>query len=247
MTYSIAPAIDAINYTFAILQSRSLLMAQQESHINALVGTLTAMLDVAIVDQGESDDEEDDVVYEKFETMRISVDSIVAHIHDQGSFAIECYNELNPDERAVVVREIAKYTISVIRGLMGVQAERDDANMPLETDAPPVLPAQLVKLRHGVWVRDVLAPHRVHLAKYWSEEQIDQLEADHKALLKCYHDDEIMRAAINSHDENTTFDEAWGSDFSILKWEMDENRTDMMYLFLEGVFQAKQKAAIPVL
>jgi len=164
MTFSIAPIIDAINYTFAILQSLSLLIAQQESHINALVGTLTAMLDVAIVDHGKSDDEEDDVVYESFESMRIPVDSIVAHIHDQGSFAMECYNELNPDEQAVVVREIAKYTISVIRGLMGVKAERDDANKPLETDAPPVLPAQLVKLRHGVWVRDMLTPHRVHLA-----------------------------------------------------------------------------------
>ncbi|OQR83235.1 hypothetical protein ACHHYP_14942 [Achlya hypogyna] len=261
MTFSIASIIDAINYMFAILQSRSLLMAQQESHINALVGTLTVMLDAAVVDQGESDDEEDVVVYETFESMRIQVDSIVAHIHDQSSFAMECYNEQNPDEQAVVVREIAKDTISVIRGLMGVKAERDDANKPLETGAPP-----LVKLRQGVWVRDVLTPHRVHLAMYWSDDQKDQLEAVHTALLKCYHDDEIMRAAIDSHDKNTKFYEAWGVcpvkfdhfhrlrqhrrcrvDFSTPKWEMDENRTNMMYLSLEDVFQAKQRAAISVL
>jgi len=32
------------------------------------------------------------------------------------------------------------------------------------------------------------------------------------------------------------------SDFSILKWEMDENRTCFMHLSLKGVFQAKQRA-----
>jgi hypothetical protein len=32
------------------------------------------------------------------------------------------------------------------------------------------------------------------------------------------------------------------SDFSILKWEMDEFRTSLMHLSLEGVFQSKQMA-----
>ncbi|RQM19344.1 hypothetical protein B5M09_010902 [Aphanomyces astaci] len=45
MTFCIALIIDVVNITLAILASRSLHIAQQESHINALVGTLTAMLD----------------------------------------------------------------------------------------------------------------------------------------------------------------------------------------------------------
>jgi hypothetical protein len=31
------------------------------------------------------------------------------------------------------------------------------------------------------------------------------------------------------------------SDFSILKWEMDEFHTCLMYLSLEGIFQTKQR------
>ncbi|KDO25012.1 hypothetical protein SPRG_09742 [Saprolegnia parasitica CBS 223.65] len=81
-------------------------------------------------------------------------------------------------------------------------------------------------------------------------------------------------AALDKHDLTTTFDEAWDvtagrwvtlqtfccglaavfpnttsveSDFSILKWEMDENRTDMMHLSLEGVFQAKQRDVLQAL
>ncbi|ETV72160.1 hypothetical protein H257_12636 [Aphanomyces astaci] len=102
-------------------------------HIYAQVGTVTDMLNVAIVDQGEFNDEE----------------------HES-----KCYDKLNPDEQVVVVREIVD-------------------NNPLETDAPPVL--------HGVWVR------RAHTAL---DEEIDQLEA----LKKYYHNDEIPRPAIDSHD-----------------------------------------------
>jgi hypothetical protein len=36
---------------------------------------------------------------------------------------------------------------------------------------------------------------------------------------------------------NTTFVE---SNFSILKWELDENHRMLMHLLLEGIFQAKQ-------
>jgi hypothetical protein len=37
------------------------------------------------------------------------------------------------------------------------------------------------------------------------------------------------------------------SDFTILKWEMDANRTGLMHLSLEGIFQAKQRAILQAL
>ncbi len=37
------------------------------------------------------------------------------------------------------------------------------------------------------------------------------------------------------------------SDFSILKWEIDENHTCLMHLSLKGVFQAKQQALMETL
>jgi hypothetical protein len=40
---------------------------------------------------------------------------------------------------------------------------------------------------------------------------------------------------------NTTLVE---SDFSIFKWEMDTNRTALMHLLLEGIFQAKQRTLL---
>jgi hypothetical protein len=76
-----------------------------------------------------------------------------------------------------------------------------------------------------------------------------------------------MRDIIDKHDHTTMFNDAWDCalsrferlcwfckglatvftnmtsielDFSILKWELDENRTVFMHLSLEGILQAKQ-------
>jgi hypothetical protein len=37
------------------------------------------------------------------------------------------------------------------------------------------------------------------------------------------------------------------SNFSILKWELDENRTALMHLSLEGIFQANQRLVLQTL
>jgi hypothetical protein len=39
----------------------------------------------------------------------------------------------------------------------------------LDKDVPQVLLAQLVKLRHGVFLKDVLDPFRQQVSSFWSE------------------------------------------------------------------------------
>ncbi|CAM6078316.1 unnamed protein product [Sphagnum tenellum] len=50
ITYAMAPAVDEINITFAKLQSWSLFVAHQAEFINALIGTLTAMFCIEVID-----------------------------------------------------------------------------------------------------------------------------------------------------------------------------------------------------
>jgi len=111
----------------------------------------------------------------------------------------------------------------------------------------------------------VLDPYRNHLSKFWFEESINQIEEGHRYLLKMYNEDAVLHAALDKHDVQTTFNDAWDAmsqqarverlraflcglatafanttivefDFSILKWEMDEFRTCLMHLSLEGIF-----------
>lgn len=111
------------------------------------------------------------------------------------------------DAQKTVVTEIATYAMMLIVGLNGVKFERDDANHSFDLDMPHVLPGVLVKLRHGVFVRKVLDPYLEHLANFWSPQNIDQIEADHSTLLKAYNTDNVLHAAINSHDVITTFND----------------------------------------
>jgi hypothetical protein len=162
----------------------------------------------------------------------------------------------------------------LVTGLLGVKAKRDDNNMRLENDAPPVLPTQLITIHHGKFVSEMLEPYRDHISAFWSFEDVDQMEADHRDLLNLYASNQILRVAIDRHTIETSFDYAWDyassrfghlrsfsgglatvfanttlveNDFSILKWEMDENCMCLMHLSLEGVFQAKQWALMEML
>ncbi|CAK9873018.1 unnamed protein product [Sphagnum jensenii] len=82
---------------------------------------------------------DNDAQYVSVGSMRIMVDVIVEHIHDQGSFTITCYNDLDADDKNNIIRTIATYAISLVTSLMGIKAERDDNNMRLESDMPHVL------------------------------------------------------------------------------------------------------------
>jgi hypothetical protein len=161
----------------------------------------------------EEDAADDDVAYESFRSLRIPVDSIFLHIKDQGSFAITSYDDLGAADKTAVVHKIASDTISLITGLMVVKAERDNANVALDGEAPPVLPAQFVNIRPGAFFQDsrVLEPFRIHIAKFWKPELINQLEANHRDLRSRYVSDQVLPAAIDLHDSTTSLESAWDS------------------------------------
>ena len=48
ITYAIAPAIDEVNVTFALLRNRSLLNSQQASYIDALISKLMEMFNIEL-------------------------------------------------------------------------------------------------------------------------------------------------------------------------------------------------------
>ncbi|RHY20099.1 hypothetical protein DYB32_010111 [Aphanomyces invadans] len=107
-------------------------------------------------------------------------------------------------------------------------------------------------------------------ATSWIADQINTAETGHRDLTKAYNKEPATKAIIDKHDHLKSFNDAWDevagrgveylqlrrvcaglatifpnstsaeSDFSILKWEMDEFRTSMLDLSLEGIFQAKQ-------
>jgi len=271
ITFAVSPAVDVINVTFAQLQTKELLVAQQEEHIEVLIGSLTTMFAIETVDaysQEEEEEDGDDSPFVCLGDMRVHSNDIVSHIRDQGSFAGSCYDRLSMHDSKQVVHEIGTYAMRLVTRLMSVKAARDENNEPLDRDELPVLPSQLVSMRTATFIKDVLDPYRSHLAVSWSAEKVDEVENEHRSMRVLYESDAATRNAIDSTGNKTSFDEAWDQipprfsnlrsfcgglatvfpnttavegDFSILKWEMDEFRANLMHLSLEGIFQAKQR------
>jgi hypothetical protein len=96
----------------------------------------------------------------------------------------------------------------IVIGLGNIRAERDKNNELFEQDAPSVMPNQIVKLRHGDFIEQVLDSYRDHLSKFWFEESIDQVEEGHCYLLKMYNEDAVLHIALDKHDMQTTFNDA---------------------------------------
>jgi len=92
--------------------------------------------------------------------------AIVNRIENQGSFAHDCYECLEATNQQNVINHIATYAMALIAGLQLVKAERDGDNCTLDKDALPVLLAQLVKLCHGVFLKDVLGSFRQHVSSF---------------------------------------------------------------------------------
>jgi len=181
---------------------------------------------------------------------------------------MECFNRLDTVGKEEVVKQVALYVMRVLLGLNNVKAERDSNNDPLYNEAPPVMPGQLVSMCPGAFVKDVVNVFRAQLLCFWDEQMIDKIEDDHRKLFRMYSSDANLRSIISKHTVHTTFNEARDSlpdrfgalrrfcdglatafantvavesDFSIFKWEMNENRTNLMHLSLEGIFQCKQR------
>jgi hypothetical protein len=133
---------------------------------------------------------------------------LVLYVKDQGSFPKSCYKHLDAPAQKEAMSQLAQYAMFIVTGLGNICAEGNENNELLEQDAPPVMPNQIIKLRHGNFIEQVLDPYRDHLSKLWSEESIDQVEEGHRYLLKMYNEDAVLHAALEKHDVQTTFNDA---------------------------------------
>jgi hypothetical protein len=161
ITYAVAPAMDSINITLVQLQARSLLIAQ--TLVQNLIGTIIAMFDIE-VDDADGEDALDDGTYVQQDSLHIPTVAIVNHIENQGSFSRDCYERLEEGDKQDVIKHIAMYAMALVAGLQFVKAERDSDNRASKRNVLPVLPAQLVKLCHGVVLKEVLDPFWEHIS-----------------------------------------------------------------------------------
>jgi hypothetical protein len=119
------------------------------------------------------------------------------------------FERLDDHTKSKVVHEIGLFALTIIVEGSVVQAERDRNNNPLDTEAPPVMPADVCKLPTRTFVKDLLDRFRGHIKKHWSEENIDTIEDDHKELFLAAKNDDAIKKILEDHDEKVFFHDAW--------------------------------------
>ena len=143
-----------------------------------------------------------------FGRFSISHESVVELIYDQGLFIQETYDNLDDLEQNTIICAVGRLVLSIVDGIIAIQAKRDSTNHPTD-DIPPVLPHELVKLRTGEFGINILARHLPQLRLTWTEDQIAQIERDHRELREAHQQDQLLQSRLKECDHNTTFKAGW--------------------------------------
>jgi hypothetical protein len=270
---SLLPVSETLATTFTILQARNMVVSQHRHEIEALVGKVCSGIGARSSLDGSLEGVDPDTIVSNGD-WRIARDSICDHMHDQGSWVRDMFEGLDDPAKSKVVHEIGMFALTIIVEGSVVQAERGGNENPLDTEAPPVMPADVCKLPTLTFVKYVLDRFRGHIKKHWSEENIDTNENDHKELVHAAKNDDAIKKILEGHDEKVFFNDAWDaitsrkadgtirfaklrqfcgglatafpntcaveSDFSVVKYEQDNRRTDLESLSLAGIMHSKQ-------
>jgi hypothetical protein len=151
---SLLPVYETLATTFAIPQARNMVIAQQRHEMEALVGKVFKGIGARSSLDGSLEGVDLDTIVSNGDCW-IARDSICDHMHDQGSWVRDMFEGLDDPAKSRVVHQIGSCTLAIIVEGAVVLAERDGNSIPLDTEAPPVIPADVCKLPTRTFVKDV--------------------------------------------------------------------------------------------
>jgi hypothetical protein len=199
---------------------------------------------------------------------QVSYADLRGFIQDQGIFASQILDALEPEECTEVLDVIGEILLSIVNGLSSVQALCNKVNDASTDGMPPCLPHELLALKPRDVVQLVLK-FQDRLSVSLTQNSIDLIMDQQKKLLNAVSKEPRSKTALAHHSEQTDFSDAWKnpsikdrflelmefcgglaspfpntatveSDFSFLKWEKDLHRSNIINFSLEGILHCCQ-------
>lgn len=197
-----------------------------------------------------------------------------AFIDDQGSFVMETMVNLPASDVEMVTRLVASLFCGLVCGISEIVALRVDGNVPSEEQIGACLPRALISLRSSVFTPLMQRQMPRLLAAGWTETSVEEIEMEHKALIRAYRDEPSFKQVIDEKDTQTSdYDELWAdcarfprllefcgglasifpntsrveADFSHIGREKSDSRKSLGDFSLEGTMQAKQYKVVSIL
>ena len=138
----------------------------------------------------------------------INYNSIIDIIYDQGLFIREIYDNLNDIEQDWIIDIVENLILSIVDDIIIIQAEKDNENHSLN-DISSMLSHELVKLCTEKFEINILAWHLSQLRLTWIDDQIAQIERDHRELREIYQRDHLLQSQLKKCDHKTIFKTNW--------------------------------------
>jgi hypothetical protein len=267
---AVCPVLRCISTTLVILQGNDIILSQQMTEIERLIHNISTMLNIT----NEADFDYDEVGPDELfvsQGLCILPTDAEAHVKDQGSWARNLLAAFSVNAKNELLSMISKAVIQLVASLTTIRAERDSNNNARGEVAPPVMPFPLAQMRTSTFIDTILDKYRARLLLEWQADEVEMIETDHQELVHAYRHEPGFKERVDKQDHTTMFNHGWGefagrftylrqfsaglgcvfantatveSDFSVLKWEMDDFRSSMSNITLEGVFQSKQTEII---
>ncbi|KAH9245472.1 hypothetical protein BASA81_017039 [Batrachochytrium salamandrivorans] len=202
-----APAEHCGQERDAWLQSSDLIISQQRKFLSNLMVELAGSFNMQSTSDIQLDELDHTTIIVRGNWL-VEKESVIMHIHDQGSWVRDLHSSLSDFDQQSTLEEVATFAFCIVANGLQIQAERDSNNNARELEAPPVMPADLVKLRPALFIKNILDPYRNHVAKHWDQDMIDLIEIQHRKLIVVYGREPDLKAALDTHDEKTYFNDA---------------------------------------
>eukprot|EP00171_Calliarthron_tuberculosum_P002636 IDg2636t1 len=192
------------------LQGLSTLLNQQKAQLEGLVQSLMSLCPVQGPHNAEAMAEIDGDNNAIRGSFSVSHSNARSFVEDQGSFVMGVMQALPVEDTDCIDRSIAGLIAGLVDGTLGIVAQRDRNNHSSEDELPVVLPHDLCHQRTAS-ISTVIRRHKSRLESAgWNSQAIEEIENDHRAMLRAYREEPPFKAAVdNCSDARTDFDAGW--------------------------------------
>jgi hypothetical protein len=175
--FTVAPGLELVHKMFCELQARLLLICQQHAYVNKLAVDLQMVYKLRCIDMDAEFGDLDALDYFQRFNWFVTFESFELFVRNQGSRAEGHFDALDDSVQRDVLTLIGMFAMSIVQGIINIQAERNSCNEPADNEALLVMSSDLVRVQPVMFFRDVLQPRKVHLIKAnWDEDAIYEIE-----------------------------------------------------------------------
>ena len=256
--------IKEVNVAFVAGQGLTTLVGEQQKSLDKLKRNLLEVLGGRRVIYEEHDDEVN-YIQGGFVVKRADA---IGMIKDCGLYYQSLFDEVPCSVQKGVWRDVSKFVISIVIGIEQIEEQNDTSS---GYKVPPVLPSELVQLRSYEF-NEIVAQQARRFLCFKTQAELESLQEQHRELISAFRSEEPLRDAIQSSKDCSSFEEGWKcigsgrfeelkefcgslatvfpgtstveSDFSVVNYEKNDNRTALTDLSLEGILHSKQYKTI---